>query len=175
MEPDSWRYLLHPHQIAESGVRDPDDLLTRTGSTCDQIKSDFSLHGSFLPQPKSSWRINKCSFLPVSDLPSRTINLTVTGPVNSSSDLIISLLEHSQSLSKVIAALTFIHKSCRTRRQNPHPALTKISISSFIIESFSATAETLIATNRLKHLVIQPLDGVYHVSDRSFRSRIRVP
>ena len=168
MEPDSLRYLLPPHQSAGSGVRDPSpNLLTRTGSTCDKIKSDFWLHSSFLPPPKSSWPIKKCASLPVSDLPSRTIKLTVTVPVNPSSNLLISLVEHSQSLSKVIATLTFIHKNCRTWRQNPNPVLTwnsvKISILFFIIKSFSATAETLIATNRLKHLVIQPLDGLYHV------------
>ena len=41
----------------------------------------------------------------------------------------------------------------------------KNSISSSIIKCFSADTETLIATNKLKHLVIQPLDGVYYVSD----------
>ncbi len=33
----------------------------------------------------------------------------------------------------------------------------------------------IIANNKMKHLVIQLVDGVYYVSDRSFRSRIGVP
>ena len=33
------------------GALNPADLLTRTGSTCDVIKSDFWLHGSFLLNP----------------------------------------------------------------------------------------------------------------------------
>ena len=155
--PDNWFWC--------PGPLNPSDLLTRTGSTCDQIKSDFWLHGSFLPQSESSWPVKKCVSLPSNALPLRTINL--------------SLPENTQSLSKVISALTFIYKSCRTWRQNPIPALTwsslKISFSSFIIKCFSSDAETLVATNRLKHLVIQPLDGVYHVPDHSFRSRIGVP
>ena len=89
-----------------------------------------------------------------------------------SSNLIISLLEHNQSLSKVVAALTFIHKGCRTWRRNPNPPTTgsfvKTSILSFIISCFASAAEAIIANNKLKHLVIQSLDGVYHVSDRSF-------
>ena len=100
-------------------------------------------------------------------------------PVSPSSNLIISLVEPTQSLSKVITALSFIHKSCRTWRQNPNPTQTwssiKNSIYSFINKCFSADTETLIATNRLKDLVLQPLDGVYYVSDRSFRSRIGFP
>ena len=123
------------------GPLNPADLLTRTSSTCDQIKSDFWLHGSFLPQPRLSWPIKKCASLPVGDLLTRTINLTSTVPVDPSSDLIISLMEHSQSLSKVIAPLTFTHKSCRIRRQNPNTTLTwnfvKTSILSPIIKSFS--------------------------------------
>ena len=42
--PDNWFWC--------PGPLNPADLLTRTGSTCDQIKSDFWLHGSFLPQPE---------------------------------------------------------------------------------------------------------------------------
>ena len=109
----------------------------------------------------------------------KSINLTITTPVNVSSDLIISLLEHNQSLSKVVAPLTFIHKGCRIWRRNPNLPTTwssvKTSILSFIISCFASTAETIITNNKLKHLVIQPLDGVYHVSDHSFWSRIGVP
>ena len=65
---DCWFWCLGP--------LNPADLLTRTCSTCDQIKSDFWLHGSILPQPRSSWPIKKCASLPVGELPTRTINLT---------------------------------------------------------------------------------------------------
>ena len=109
----------------------------------------------------------------------RTINLVTKVPTNPSSDLIINLLECNQSLPKVISALTFIHKACRTRRQNPVPTTTwnsiKTSILSSVLKTFSSTTEIIITANKLKHLVIQSLDRVYHVSDRSFRSRIGVP
>ena len=39
----------------------------------------------------------------------------------------------------------------------------------------SSILKLIIANNRMKHLVIQQVDGVYCVSDRSFRSRIGVP
>ena len=88
--------------------------------------------------------------------------------------LIIDLLEHTQSYSRLEAALFFILKCCRTQRQNPIPTQTCASI---ILHHccFRAESETFIATNKLKHLVIQPLDDVYYVSDRSFRSTIGVP
>ena len=169
--PDNWFWC--------PGPQNPADLLTRSGSTCDQINSVFWLNGSFLPQPWSSWPIKMCMSLPPHDLPSRTINLVATVPTNPSSDLIINLLECNQSLSKVISALTLIHKTCRTRRLNPIPTTTwnsiKTSILSFVLKCFSSAAETIISANKLKYLVIQSLDGVYHVSDHSFRSRIGVP
>ena len=98
--------------------------------------------------------------LPLYSPPSLSINLTISTPVNVTSNLIISLLDHSQSLSKVIAALTLIHKVCRTWRRNPNPPTTwssvKTSILISIISCFASSAETIIANNRLKHLVIQP-------------------
>ena len=51
----------------------------------------------------------------------------------------------------------------------------KASILSSILKTFSSAAEVVITANKLKHLVIKPLDGVYYVSDRSFRSPIGVP
>ena len=123
--------------------------------------------------------LGQLRFVRLHDLPPRTINLVTTVPTNPSSDLIVNLLERNQSLSKVISALTFIHKACRTRRQNPEPTSTwhsiKTSILSSILKTFSSAAEVVITANKLKHLVIKPLDGVYYVSDRSFRSRIGVP
>ena len=38
----------------------------------------------------------------------------------------------------------------------------------------STELELIIANNKMKHLVIQQVDGVYYVSDRSFHSRIGV-
>ena len=49
------------------------------------------------------------------------------------------------------------------------------SILSSVLKCFSSAAEAVIAANKMKHLLIQPLDGVYHVSDCSFRSQIGVP
>ena len=39
------------------GNVNPADLLTRTGSTLENISSEFWLHGSFLPSPEKSWPI----------------------------------------------------------------------------------------------------------------------
>ena len=90
--PDSWFWC--------PGPLNPADLLTRTGSTCEQIKSDFWLHGSFLPQSEAFWPIKECVSLLSDSHPLQTINLTIATPVNPSSNLIISLLEYTQSLSR---------------------------------------------------------------------------
>ena len=45
------------------------DLLTRSGTTLEQINSDFWLHESFLPQPDNSWLIKKCASFLSSSLP----------------------------------------------------------------------------------------------------------
>ena len=87
--PDNWFWCPSP--------LNPADLLTKTGSICDKIKSDFWLHGRFLPQPESSWPIKKCVSLPANNHLSRTINLKIEVLVNPSSDLVVSLLEHNQS------------------------------------------------------------------------------
>lgn len=114
-------YLPCPCPTTGFGGLDLADLLTRSGSTCDLINSDFWLHGSFLPQLKSSWPTKSYASLPACDFSSRTINIIAALPINQSSDLTISLMQHNQSLSKVIKALTLINKSCRTWRQNPEP------------------------------------------------------
>ena len=105
--------------------------------------------------------------------------LITTMPVNPSQDLIISLLEHNQSFSNVTKALVIIHKACRTWRANPTPTETwssvKTSISTFVLKCFVTDSEIVLGNNRLKHLVILPMDRIYSVSDRSFRSRIVVP
>jgi len=97
--------------------------------------------------------------LPACDTPTRSVNIIATIPVNPSQDLIISLLEHSQSFSKVVKALTFIHKACRAWRANPTLAVTwntvKPSISSSVIRCFAKATETIIDTNKMKHLVVQ--------------------
>ena len=43
------------------GKLNPADLLTRSGTTLEQINSDFWLHRSFLPQDKHSWPVKKCA------------------------------------------------------------------------------------------------------------------
>ena len=149
MEPYSWKYPLCSCPTTGFGVLDLADLLTRSGSTCDLINSDFWLHGSFLPQLKSSW--------PACDFPSRTINIIAALPINQSSDLTISLMQHNQSLSKVIKALTLINKSCRTWRQNPQPTAPWNSIKNSILSHLSsASASETIATNKLKHSSFNP-------------------
>ena len=161
------------------GTLNPADLLTRSGTTCKQVNSKFWLNGSFLHQERSSWPIKPCTRLSTSNLPLRTVNVITAAPVNVSQETIVKLLERAQSLSKVSRALTTIHKFCRTWRANPSPPQTwnsvKSSILSSIINCFSKDSEQIIAKNKMKHLVIQSRDGVYYVSDRSFRSRIGVP
>ena len=156
------------------GSLNPADLLTRSGANCNQINSKFWLHGSFLPQERSTWPTTICTSLPACDTPTRSVNIITTIHVCQSQDLIISLLEHAQSLSKVIKALTFIHKAWRA-----NPATTwntvKTSISSSVIRCFARATEIIIATNKIKHLMVQHLKGVYYVSDCSFRSCIGVP
>ena len=79
------------------GSINSEDLLTRAVSTCDQIKSDFWLQGSFLPQPGASWPVKKCTSLLSNTHPLQTIHLAILIMVNPFSNLIISLLEHAQS------------------------------------------------------------------------------
>ena len=161
------------------GSLNPADLLTRSGTDCKQINSKFWLNGSFLPHNKSSWPTVPCSSLLINDTVTKSVNLISTRPVNPSRKVIISLLKNTQSFSKVIKALTFIHKACRAWRANPTPSSSwstiKSSISASVIKCFTEDAEIIIANNKMKHLVIQQVDGVYYVSDRSFRSRIGVP
>jgi len=88
-------------------------------------------------------------------------------PVNQSQDLITHYLIHSQSLTKVIRAITLLHKACRTWRakKKPNPDFTwsqvKDSISSSIIKCFIRSGEVIIASNEMKHLVVQNVEGVY--------------
>ena len=76
-----------------------------------------------------------------------------------------SLPGHSQSLTKVIRAITILHKACRTWRakKKPNPDFTwskvKDSISSSIIKCFIRSTEVNIASNKMKHLVVQMLKG----------------
>ena len=87
--------------------------------------------------------------------------------VNQSQDLITHYLEHSQSLTKVVRAITLHHKTCRAWRakKKPNPDFTwskvKDSISSSIIKCFIRSTEVIIASNKMKHLVVQNVEGVY--------------
>jgi len=169
--PDNWFWC--------PGNLNPADLLTRSGTKCDQINSKFWLQGSFLPLKKSTWPIKPCTSLPISENPIRQIKTLTSTLVNPSQELLIRLLTHNQSLSRVIKSLISIHKACRIWRADPNPTQTwnsvKTSISTSVLQCFVKDSEIIIATNKMKHLVIQPIDGVYYVSDRSFRSRIGVP
>ena len=181
MKPDSWKYSQPPHQKTGSGVQvpstqqtcSPDLALIATRST----PSSGCMAVSFLRKsplgPPQSAHLSQL-VIP----PTRSVNIITNIPVCQSQDLITSLLEHTQSLSKVIKALTFIHKSCRTWRANPNPVTTwntvKTSISSSVIRCFARATEIIIATNKMKHLVVQSLEGVYYASDLSSRSRIGV-
>ena len=153
---------------------------------CAKVNSEFWLNGSFLPQDKSSWPIILCSSITSGEIPTRSINLPRLAPDNPSREYILSLLHHEQSLSTVIRALNLLHKVCRSGRNDPNwdgivqgePTTTwsfiKSSIMSFVLKCFTAESELIIAI-KMKHLVIQQVDGVYYVSDRRFRLRIGVP
>ena len=153
------------------GDLNPADLLTRSGTSCAQINSKCWLNGSFLPQEKSSWPIILCSSITTSEIPILSVNLTRLILVNPSQGLILSLLQHTQSFSTVLKSLILIHKVCRSwrRKRNHNPSTTwssiKSSIKSSILRCFTAESELLIANNKMKHLVIQAVDGVYYVSD----------
>ncbi len=169
------------------GNLNPADLLTRSGTNCAQVNSEFWLNGSFLPQNKSSWPIIPCSSITSGEVPIQTVNLVKLSSDNPSREYILSLLHHTQSLSTLIRALNLIHKVCRSWRDNPardrvvqrEPTATwnsiKASILSSVLKCFTTESALIIANNKMKHLVIQLVDGVYYVSDRSFRSRIGVP
>ena len=169
------------------GDLNPADLITRSGTSCAQVNSEFWLNGSFLPRDKSTWPIILCSSITSGEIPIKSINIAKLAPVNPSREYILSLLHHELSLSTVIRALNLVHKVCRSWKFDPNrngtvrgePTTTwnfiKSSIKSSILKCFTSESELIIANNRMKHLVIQQVDGVYYVSDRSFRSRIGVP
>jgi len=169
------------------GDLNPADLLTRSGTSGAQVNSEFWLNGSFLPRDKSTWPIILCSSITSGEIPIKSINIAKLAPVNPSREYILSLLHHELSLSTVIRALNLVHKVCRSWKFDPNrngtvrgePTTTwnfiKSSIKSSILKCFTSESELIIANNRMKHLVIQQVDGVYYVSDRSFRSRIGVP
>ena len=171
--PDNWFWC--------PGPLNPADLSTRSaGSECKQINSKFWLQGSFLPPEKSTRPIIVCTSIPTSDTSIKMVNI-INMLVNQSQDLITHYLEHSQSLTKVVRAITLLHKVCRAWRakKKPNPDFTwskvKDSISSSNIKCFIRSTEVIIASNKMKHLVVQNVEGVYYVSDRSFRSRGGIP
>ena len=96
------------------GNLNPADLLTRSGTSCAKVNSEFWLNGSFLPQDKSSWPIIPCSSITSGEIPTRAVNLVKLSPDNPSCKYILSLLHHEQSLSTIIRALNLLHKVCRS-------------------------------------------------------------
>ena len=125
--PDNWFWC--------PGNLNPADLLTRFGTKCDQINSKFWLQGSFLTQEKSTWPTKPCTSLLIGDISSRQIKTITTRLVNPSQELLVSLLTHNQSLSRVIKALVAIHKACRTWRAEPTPTQTWNSVKNSITTS----------------------------------------
>ena len=161
------------------GNLNPADLLTRSGTKCDQINSKFWLQGGFLAQEKSTWPTKPCHFSTYWQHIHQTNqnqHHQVGQPLPRTFN---QLIDSHQSLSRVIKALVAIHKACRTWREDPTPTQTwisvKNSITASVLRCFVEDSEIIIATNELKHLVVQPMDGIYYVSDRSFRFRIGVP
>ena len=66
------------------GNLNPADLLTRSGTSCAQVNSEFWLNGSFLPQDKFSWPIILCSSITSGEIPTRSINIARLAPDNPS-------------------------------------------------------------------------------------------
>ena len=147
------------------GNLNPADLLTRSGTSCAQVNSEFWLNGSILPQEKSSWPIILCSSITSGKIPTRSVNLVRLAPDNPSREYILSLLHHEQSLSTVIRSLNLLHNVCRSWRNDPNPTATwssiKSSIMSSVLKCFTTESEVIIANNKIKHLVIQLVDMVY--------------
>ena len=161
------------------GALNPADLLTRTGSTLEKVNSKFWLQGSFLPQPRSSWPIKNCVSLISDQTPSIMIKKVSANPPNPLTEYVTELLTRCRSYSKVLAAFCILLKIGRSHSKSPENLLpwnrTRNIIVSNIINCFNSSAEGYIAKNKLKHLLVRPQDGIYYVSDRSFRSRIGVP
>ena len=90
--------------------------------------------------------------------------------------------ERTGSYTTVLNSMCLFSKATRSYKHHSAPILPILPwnnvlnyISSSIIISFNPSTEAYIAKNKLKHLLIQPQDRIYYVSDRSFRSRIGVP
>ena len=62
------------------GILNPADLLTRTGSTLEDISSKFWLNGSFLPDQETSWPVKSCRSLLSNQPQTASINRAVMIP-----------------------------------------------------------------------------------------------
>ena len=164
------------------GILNPADLLTRSGSTLEKIRSRFWLQGSFLSTRKSSWPTKSCASLLLNKTPNATIIKLSYKSINSLTEVITEFLKRFGSFSKVLSAMWLLRKATRTFKFCSSPTLPILQqnnawnfISSSIISCFNSSTEAYIAKNKLKHLLIQPEDGIYYVSKRSFQSCIGVP
>ena len=161
------------------GALNPADLLTRSGSTLEKINSRFLLQGSFLSQPPSSWPNKSCVSLISDQIPSAMFKKVSATPPNSLIEYITELLTNNWSYSKILKSFCALLKIDRTYSGSPDNLLpwtkTRNAIASNIISCFKSSTESYIAKNKLKHLLVQPQDGIYYLSDRSFRSHIGVP
>ena len=132
------------------------------------------------PIPPWRWMASQAMCLPhTKPAPTSTVNRAVATPFNSLTDLIMELLERNQSYTKVFKSLCNIQKGCRNLKQSVNQLLPCSKIRNTILYSiisyFTPQAVISMAKNKLKHLVIQALDGIYYMSDRSFRSRMGDP
>ena len=92
---------------------------------------------------------------------------------------VVEMLTACNSFIKVVKSLTLLMKIWILPRlpEADRPTGNNVSkyVSSTIVSCFKPSADTFLAKHKLKHLVVQLLDEVHYVSDRSFRSRVGVP
>ena len=151
------------------GILNPADLLTRTGSTLEDISSKFWLHGSFLPDPETSWPVKSCKSLLSNQPQSASVNRPVMIPDSLFFTIITKMLTAFNSYSKVLKALTLLMKIWILSRlpEADGPSRNAISkyVSSIIVSCFKPSADIFLAKHKLKHLVVQLQDEVHYVSE----------
>ena len=170
--PDQWFWC--------PGSSNPADLLTRSSCSAKTLGSPFWLNGGFLTQPRDLWPIKTCKEISTSsDLPTeiKTVNISRIDPLSS---YISELLEKAQSLTKVKNALSCILKLVRrnlsVQNKFVQPWNTaETAINKLILSRFQDENVKYLASHKLKQLVTSQINGIWYVSDRSFRARSGVP
>ena len=135
------------------GILNPADLLTRMGSTIEDISSKFWLHGSFLPNPETSWPVKSCKSLLSNQPQNASINRAVMIPDSPFFTIITKMLTACNSYSKVLKALTLLKKIWILPRlpEADSPAGNAVSkyVSSIIVSSFKPSADIFMAKHKL--------------------------